>query len=188
MSAFKEPENILYRISRNDQHAFDLFMARWTKHLYHYAMSMLQSKETVDEVVSDVFMQVWESRHKLLEIEYMGQWLRKITFNMAVSRLRTESCNPKFISLDDMDTFNIPPIEAPDATILSHEQQEAINTAMQKLPPKSKHVFFLAKIERMSQKEIASMLNISQSTVKYHVQYAMEQLRNILIKRIGNDA
>ena len=104
-----------------------------------------------------------------------------------MNKLRYESGKPTFVSLDDIDTFVIPPVEAPDESILSHEQQEEVNKALETLPPKCKHVFFLAKIERMPYKQIATMLNISLSTVNYHVGYAMEYLRNRLIHKTDNE-
>ncbi len=187
MTTIEKPGNLLYRIGRGDERAFDLFMAQWTQHLYHYAMSMLGSKEIAEEVVSDVFLQVWKSREKLIEIEYMGQWLRTVTYCKVINKLRAEAGRPTFVSLDDIDTFILPQVEAPDESILSHEQQEAVNEALETLPPKCKHVFFLAKIERMPYKQIATMLNISLSTVNYHVAYAMEHLRSRLNRQADNE-
>ena len=113
MTTIEKPGNLLHRISQGDERAFDQFMGQWTSKLYHYAMTMLRSKESVEEVVSDVFLQVWKSREKLAEVEYMGQWLRTITYCKVVNKLRSESGKPTFVSLDDMDTFVIPPVEAP---------------------------------------------------------------------------
>lgn len=174
------PENLLYRLSQGDERAFDLFMGQWSQRLYHYAMSMLGSKENVEEVLSDVFLQVWKSRKELIKIKYMEQWLRRITFCKSMSKLRSDSGTPKFVSIDDIETFTIPSIETTDESILSREQQEAVSKALEALPPKCKHVFFLAKLERMPYKQIAAVLDISLSTVNYHVAFAMDQLRKKL--------
>ena len=187
MTAIEKRENLLYRISQGDERAFDIFMVQWSSQLYNYAMAMLKSKETVEEVVSDVFMQVWRSRDKLIEVEYMGQWPRTITYCKVVTRLRNERGKPTFVSFDDIEALTIPPLEAPDEKLLSREQQESVNSALETLPPKCKHVFFLAKIERMPYKQIATMLNISLSTVNYHVAYAMDHLRRKLTNGTNNE-
>ncbi len=174
------PENMLYRLSQGDERAFDRFMGQWSQKLYLYAMSMLGSKENVEEVVSDVFLQVWKSRKELIKIKYMEQWLRRITYCRSMSKLRSDSGGPKFVSIDDVESFTIPSIESTDESILSHEQQEAVDRVLETLPPKCKHVFFLAKLERMPYKQIAEVLEISLSTVNYHVAYAMDQLRKKL--------
>lgn len=177
---FDNPDDLFYKLSRGDERALHLFMAQWSRRLYHYAMSMLGSKENVEEVVSDVFLQVWKSRKDLIKVKYMEQWLRRITYCRAMSKLRTDAGLPKFVSIDNIESFTLPPIESDDETILSHEQQEAVARELDALPPRCKHVFYLAKIEKMPYKQIASVLDISLSTVNYHVAYAMEQLRNRL--------
>lgn len=175
-----KPDNLLYRLSQSDERAFDTFMAQWSQKLYHYAMTMLNSHENVEEVVSDVFLQVWKSRKELIKIKFMEQWLRRITYCRVMSKLRSDAGRPKFVSIDDLESFTIPSIETTDETILSHEQQEAVTEALEELPPRCKHVFFLAKIERMPYKQISAVLDISLSTVNYHVAFAMEHLRKRL--------
>lgn len=174
------PDNMLYRLSQGDERAFDRFMGQWSQRLYHYAMSMLGTKENVEEVVSDVFLQVWKSRKELIKIKYMEQWLRKITYCRSMSKLRSDMGTPKFVSIDDLETFTMPVLEVSDESVLSHEQQEAVNQVLDSLPPRCKHVFFLAKLEKMPYKQIAAVLDISLSTVNYHVAYAMDQLRKKL--------
>ena len=71
----EKPDNLLYRLSQGDERAFDIFMDQWSQRLYHYAMSMINSRENVEEVVSDVFLQVWKSRKELIKIKFMEQWL-----------------------------------------------------------------------------------------------------------------
>ena len=174
------PDDIVYRLGRSDERALNQFMARWSQRLYHYAMSMLGSKDSVDEVVSDVFMQVWKSRQELVKIKYLEQWLRRITYCKCMSRLRTDAGIPRFVSIDDIEHFTLPSIESTDETILNREQQRAVSEGLESLPPRCRHVFYLAKIEKMPYKQIASILDISLSTVNYHVAYAMEQLRKKL--------
>lgn len=180
MTPIDQTENLLYKISRGDEKAFYLFVAGWSETLLHYASAILKSKEMADEVVSDVFLQVWKSRDKILQIEYMGQWLRTITHCKAISRLRNLKREPEFISFDEIESFTVPRVEAPDETILDHEQQQAVNDAINSLPPKCKSIFYLAKIERMPYKQIAAMYGISLSTINYHVAYAMDYLKNVL--------
>ncbi len=173
-------DSCMYRLSQGDERALDQFMSQWSQRLYHYAMSMLGSKENVEEVVSDVFLQVWKSRKELSKIKYIEQWLRRITYCKAMSKLRSDSGNPRFVSLDALESFTFPALEMADERILSRERQEAVNQVLESLSPKCKHVFYLAKKERMPYKQIAVVLDISLSTVNYHVAYAMDQLRKKL--------
>lgn len=173
-------ENILYKITKGSEPAFNQFMDLWTQRLYYYAFGIVGNKESAEEVVSDVFFEVWKHRKDLLEIENMGQWLRTVTYRKAVSQLRHEASEPSRVSLDNVEAFTIAPVEAPDESIISREEQDRLNRAIESLPDKCKHVFYLAKIDKMPYRQITEMLGISLPTVNYHVAYAMERLRKAL--------
>ena len=64
----------------------------------------------------------------------------------------------------------------PDEAMISREEMEKINNAIQQLPPKCKHVFFLAKIEGLPYKDIAALLDISVKTINNHIAFALEEI------------
>lgn len=80
------------------------------------------------------------------------------------------------LSLDGIGDFIFAPIQSPDEAMISKEEMEKINNAIQQLPPKCKHVFFLAKIEGLPYKEIADILNISVKTINNHIAFALEEI------------
>ena len=173
--------NIIYRIAKGEEPAFDAFMDYYSSTLYRYAFGILGVKESAEEVVSDVFFEIWKNRSRILEIESMGAYLRTITYQKSISYLRHERTMPACVSLDDIENFTVSPVSAPDAEYISREEIEALNRAIEELPPKCRHVFFLAKIDRVPYKEIAKLLDISVATINYHVSYAKDSLR----KRLG---
>lgn len=175
--------NTIYRIANGDELAFDAFMDYYSSVLYHYAYGIIGNKESAEEVVSDVFFEVWKNRKTLLEIESMTAWLRTITYRKAVSCLRREASEPQSVSLDDVGNFTVSPITPPDSELISREEVDELNRAIEELPPKCRHVFFLAKIDRMPYKEIAQLLEISVATINYHVGFAMETLKKKLRRR-----
>lgn len=173
--------NIIYRIVKGDKKAFDAFMDYYSSTLYRCAFGVVGTRESAEEVVSDVFFEVWKNRLKLLEIESMEAFLRTITYRKAISYLRHEDSMPARVSLDDIENFTVAPIAAPDSEMISREELDAVRRAIDELPPKCRHVFYLAKIERIPYKEIAQTLSITVATINYHVAYAMDALR----KRLG---
>lgn len=173
-------DRTLQNVSKGNEQAFDYFMDQWSDSLYGYAFAILHCRESAEEVVSDVFLEVWKSRGKLPEVENLNSWLHTITYRKAISYLRHQSGEPIHVPIDDLATFNISPVEAPDESVISFEQQRALNKALNELPAKCQHVFFLAKIERIPYKQIMEMLHISRPTVNYHISYAMDLLRKKL--------
>lgn len=172
--------NIIYRIVKGDEKALDAFMDHYSGTLYRYALGIVGVKEAAEEVVSDVFYDVWKSRGTLLEVESMLSYLRTITYRKSVSWLRHESTVPGGVSIDDIENFTVGHIDPPDDALISREEIDALNRAIDELPPKCRHVFFLAKIDRVPYKEISVLLGISVATINYHVSYAMDALKKKL--------
>lgn len=85
--------NVIYRISKGDEQAFDRFMDYWSDALYRYAYGILGVREPAEEVVSDVFVEIWRGRAGLLEIESMAAYLRTLTYRKAVSACVMRMCS-----------------------------------------------------------------------------------------------
>ena len=139
--------HVIYKIVKGDEQAFDVFMDYYSAALYRYAYGIVGNRESAEEVVSDVFFEVWKNRKSLLEIESMPAWLRTVTYRKAVSCLRHESIEPQSVSLDAVENFTVGPLESPDEAMIAREEVAELNAAIESLPPKCRHVFFLAKIE-----------------------------------------
>ena len=118
-------------------------------------------------------------RKGLVQIEYMNAWLQTITYRKSISYLRKETGKNE-LSFDEISDFSFEPVQSPDEEIISKEEVAEINNAIEKLPPKCKHVFFLAKIEGLPYIKIAEMLEVSVQTVNYHIAYAIEALSKSL--------
>lgn len=178
-------ERELLLISKGDELAFNSFMNRYSKRLYYHAFGILGNKEMVEEVVSDVFLEVWKLRKTLMEIDCMASWLNTIVYRKSISYLRKEAKTNQDVSFDDLQDFVFPEVQSsPIDDMISREETRSLNEAINSLPPKCKHVFFLAKLEQLPYAEIAKVLQISQATVSYHVGFAMNVLRQ---KLTGNN-
>ena len=173
--------NIIYRISKGDESAMEVFMDSYSSLLYSYAYGILSNKESAEEIVSDVFFEIWKGRKKILEIESMGAWLRTLTYRKAISALRHEQTLPDTVTLDDLENYTPSELTASEDAA-DDEEIEMLNRSIEELPPKCRHVFCLAKIDRVPYKEICELLGVSLATVNYHVGYAMDFLKKRLIK------
>lgn len=178
--------NIIFRITKGDEKALDMFIDYHSQHLYRVAYGILGNKESAEEIVSDVFFDVWQQRKSLLKIENISAYLRRLTYNKAISRQRHDSIikysfPPEGIELENFHT----PVAAADEDLISRQEVDEINHAIESLPPKCRHVFTLAKLERVPYDEISQLLDISVSTVNFHVKTALgllkDRLRRLLI-------
>ncbi|MDR0657562.1 MAG: RNA polymerase sigma-70 factor [Mediterranea sp.] len=162
---------------------FSRFVETYSNDLFCYAHYLVRSKEEAEEIVSDVFFEVWRNRDKIEEIQNPKAWLLTITHNKAISFLRKKKQLNVSASWDEIALHAIPhDLQTPDEQLISQEEISRINKIIRKLPPRCKHVFFLAKIERLPYKDIADMLNISVKTINIHVAKALELISKALKK------
>ena len=180
-----EQYNELTLISQGSQLAFNGFINRYSNTLYCHAYGILGCREMAEEVVSDVFLEAWRMRKTLIELQNVRAWLTRLVYNKSIDYLRRERNRVKQISVEHfgMADFAFPDMKTPADTLISNEELAAINAAIDKLPPKCKYVFFLAKVEKMPYQDIANMLGIALATVNYHVALAVQTLRQSLKDR-----
>lgn len=172
-------KHLLNRIKLGDEIAFENFMKSYGSALYYYAYGIIKQKECAEEVVSDVFLEVWKMRASLDEIEDIKSWLFAVTYRKSISTLRKER-QREHLSLDEVEDFVFSPQQSPDQSIITEQEMELLNQAINKLPPKCKHVFYLAKVEKIAYKDIAAQLSISVNTVNNHVATALKQIHQTL--------
>jgi len=142
--------------------------------LFLFAKGIVAHTELSEEIVSDVFIKIWENRSDLLNIDHLKSYLYTAVRNRAVSVLRQKKKHT--VNLEDLDDYYFEPVDSPDESLIDQEQLEQINRAIEALPAKSKMVFSLAKIQGLKYKEIADILDISVKTVDYHVALSIEKI------------
>ncbi len=88
--------------------------------LYRFSYSLVKSKETAEEIVSDVFIKVWQIRSKLNDINNLKVYLYTITKNFSLNYITKISKNP-VVSLDTIDVESLVDIITPQELCISSE-------------------------------------------------------------------
>lgn len=168
------------KLVAGDERAFIAFIEYHSSALYHYTFNILHQKECAEEVVSDVFLEVWKHRKKLGKIENIKGWLYRILYNKSISFLRKDSVEYTNLSFDEVEDFTFELVPSQEEKLIWEEKLSILNAAIASLPSKSRHVLYLVKIERLSYAEVADLLHISVKTVSNHLTYAMKKLMETL--------
>ena len=158
-----------------DEKTFREFVNFYSDRLYHFAFSFLKNKGLAEEAVSDVFFNVWLKRERLEDIENIKSYLYTATRNTSLNYLDSEN-RKKAVSLDQI-TFDFA-IESicPESELISKELKLRIESAINKLPPRCKLIYNLAKVEGMKYKDIASVLEISVKTIDHQLSLALKKI------------
>ena len=147
---------------------------------------LFMKDEWAEDVVQDVFFNVWQNREKLDENGNIAGYLIKSVYNRSMNYLQKSKRSDEYrIWANDY-------IESLSTTYLSAEYnptikklfnsdlKETLDSAISQLPAKCREVFRLSYIENCTNKEISQKLGISVSTVENHMYLALKKLRSIL--------
>jgi RNA polymerase sigma-70 factor (family 1) len=147
--------------------------------LTRFSTAITRSKELAEEIVSDVFIQLWNNRKSLQEIEDLKLYLFTAVKNNSVHKLH-QTEKKKTISIDDLSVEMDSLYQNPEDKVLSTESMQSIERAIQNLPPRARLILKLAKEDRMRYKDIASLLNISVKTIDHQLAIALKKLTETL--------
>ena len=168
------------RIARfDDQTAYkELFTSLYSP-LFLFAKSMVKSKETAEEIVSDVFIRIWERRRDLEKIENLRVYLYVSTRNTAlnyISQHKRNVTNP----IDEFQAEFTSIYFDPEQLLITADMLALIKRSIEQLPPKCKIIFKLVKEDGLKYREVAEILNLSIKTVENQLAIALQKIGNTI--------
>lgn len=178
VKVLKDEKNLLDLISKANQHAFRMLFNLYNNKVYSYAVKLLKSEAAAEEVVQDVFLNIWVNKENLPNIQNFGGYLRQVTRNYALTALRKIARENLAFSRKNHDWKDID--LQTENYISTKEIQETLNQALETLPPQQKLIFKMCRLEGMKQAEVAQQLDISIPTVKTHLRLASQTVKNYM--------
>lgn len=180
----KELADLLVSVSENNDYAFRVFYDLYYRNVFRFAYYFLKNREACREVVSNVFVAVWKSRVSLRQIVNVEAYLYVVVRNEANRYLKRSQSRPRSLSLDDVPAValdrrgdvSLQDGEASDSRLIDSEVEELLNRLVGDLPERCRMVFLLSRSEGLSVREIASMLSISESTVRVQIKTAVDRI------------
>lgn len=171
--------NHLQEIAHHDSHAdFQIVYNHYYNKLFHQALSYLKEPELVQELISDVFVALWQSRKILDKIENPDAY-----FFIALKHARYKFIQKYYKEQHELLIEELPEISSSsisDTEIIEKELNNKYQTALQKLPPRCAEVFRLVREEKKKYQEVAEIMNISVKTVDNQMNKAVKILYNEL--------
>ena len=167
-------------VKYGDHQAFvELYNDYWGQ-VYDFSRLYISRVADAEEIVQDVFVKLWESRHLLKEDESFKGFLFIITRNIVFSRNR-KKVNENLFKTSVLSAFGN------ESNYNSNSVEEEycasqlavfIDKLIGSLPEQQKRCFLLSREENLSYKEIAERLGISPKTVEIHIGKALKFLKN----------
>lgn len=168
-------------IASGDQQALTALYDSTSRLIFGLVMRILANRSTAEEVLFDVYTQVW--RQAARYDEKRGgplSWMITIARTRAIDRLRSEKLTPHLDELTEGAGSEQALAPNPEAATALSEMQRVVRSALQTLSPEQREVIELSYFLGMSQSEIATHLRQPLGTVKTRTRLGMMKLREVL--------
>jgi RNA polymerase sigma-70 factor, ECF subfamily len=163
-------DDLLSRASAGEAAAFTDIVRAHQRAVFGLALRMLSDWQRAEDLAQEVFLQLHRNLSALQSAAHLAFWLRKVTLNKAIDRLRREPL------------FEVVPLEEGLAPPDEHAEedpllQRRLRDLVALLAPAARAVVVLRYQEDLDPAEIARTLNMSINTVKSHLKRSLATLR-----------
>lgn len=147
------------------------------KPLVVFATRLMRDQQNAEDVVQEVFAQVWKKKEDLEYSEGMVSYLFGAVKNACLNSARHLKVVKRF---EQKNEYARSVIDNPYHYLLLHEIEKTVDDTLNKLPDKTRDVFIMSRFGQKKNKEIAELLNISVKTVEAHMTRVLAALRRNL--------
>lgn len=154
--------------------SYEMLYGLLCSRLIHFSAGIVGSFEVAEEIVSDVFIMIWQKKHQLTGVKQPLMYVYVCTRNLSVNKLSHRKGS--HIPFDNLDNDALSVIPDVEQRLISSEVAQIVEQAIRELPGKCQLIFRLIKIDGLSYKETASLLDISPKTVDAQLAIAVKKL------------
>jgi RNA polymerase sigma factor (sigma-70 family) len=160
---------ILEQCRNGEVKAQFILYKQYSKAMYNIAIRFLNNKMDAEDILQESFVTAFEKINDLSSYNAFGSWLKRIVINNCITHLRRN----KF-EFDDIENYES--VESPDDETEFSIDPALVHTAIKDLPAGGRTILVLHALEGFKHREIAEMLNLSESTSKSQYRRALDLL------------
>jgi RNA polymerase sigma-70 factor (ECF subfamily) len=170
-------EVLIGRIASGDRLAMKVLFARHHVRVYRFVVRLVRNEATAEDLVSDVFLDVWRQAAKFEGRSAVSTWMLSIARFKALSAMRRR---PE----EELDEETAGAIEDhaddPEVTLAKKDKGAALRECLGKLTPEHREIIDLVYYHEKSVEEVAAIVDIPEATVKTRMFYARKKLSELL--------
>lgn len=183
MACKQTPDPDLIAALREGRHdALTEIFTRYWKPLYVHAYQKLRSHEQAEEIVQDLFTELWDRRERLFSAstgeQHLSSYLRTAIRNKILNHIRRKLYDQRYW---EYCRSYLPSVENTAHHLAEYNDlQEQLNTAVSQLSDRTKEIFVLHKLQGVPVVQISRSLKLSEKAVGYHLTKSTRVLRDHL--------
>jgi RNA polymerase sigma-70 factor, ECF subfamily len=169
-------EALIRAISSGDRRAMQTLYSRHNVRIYRYTLRLTNDAALAEDLVADVFIDVWRQAGRFRAKSQVAIWLLAIARNKAISALRRRS----HIPLDDVAITIADPADDAETMAANSDRRAIVQKSLSQLPRLQREVIDLVYYHEKSIDEVAQIVGAPASTVKTRMFYARKRMQKLL--------
>ena len=146
--------------------------------LYRYAFSITKQQQLAEDVVAEVFANIWSKKPDYTTIRELSAYLHVAVKHQAV-RLASQSLPRSLYQAYD-EALPVSDAVDPESLLMSKELEQILALVIDDLPPHSRLVYDFSRNRGYSHQQIAEELGISKRTVESHLHQVLKKMKEAL--------
>jgi RNA polymerase sigma-70 factor (ECF subfamily) len=168
---------LLESIADGSRTAMHILYCRHNVRVYRFILRIVRDATTAEDLVSQVFLDVWRTAGQFQGRSQVSTWLLSIARFKALTAMRQR----RFEDIDQEDVRQIPDdCDTPETSLDRSDTSAILRACVQKLSPAHREIINLVYYHEKSVEEVGQIIGIPQSTVKTRMFYARKQLADLL--------
>ena len=187
MATHETIHQLVKELMEGKQEAFNELFLMFQRPIYYLAMRMLANHNDADEIVQKTFLQVHQSIQGFRSESSFKTWLYRIAINQCKDHLKSKEQRVSKMSIDNPIFRGLKEkSQSPIQKLIQQDRTQVLIKIINQLSQQQKTTVMLRVFEDMAFKEIASVLDCTESTAKVHYHQALVKMKS-LFKETHND-
>lgn len=182
-SNLKLDQQLINQVKQGDKTAFKEIYTRFSQVVYNLALRMLRDKEDAEEVVQEIFLQIWNKAYSYdSERGAVSTWILNIARSRSIDKLRTIRYRDRNIEIDEEKVNS-----NDDFSRIIEDREESKNVirhALDSLPGKQRIAIEMVYFEGFTHLEAAEKLNEPVGTIKTRIRLGVRKLKEKIMPYI----
>ena len=166
---------LMIAIGNNDYISYNKLFDRYYGRLCQYVYSLLMDRNDAEDVVQELFLNLWKNRGRIEIKENVSGYLYRMVKHLALNFIRSKVQTGSLSENQDLLLLSYE-----DNQLETEEFRIALYDCIDHLPDRSREVLLLHRVKGLKQKEISEKLSISVKTIKNQIWMSLQKLKECL--------
>jgi RNA polymerase sigma-70 factor (ECF subfamily) len=173
-------KELFAQVAVGNEAAFEQMFHKYVVPVGQIAFRIVKLESATQDIVQDVFVQLWLGRHKLVEVDDPDLWIYRIVYNQSYEYIRRQVRREKATAILGIEQALLAHANNTQETLDYGETSRLIQQAIHQLHPQARKIYQLSRIDGLKAQHIADELGISVQGVRNSLTRSAKLIRDYL--------